>query len=354
MNSNSKAYGVLYGTPWLLVSLNDVPGNKRNLYDYTNGYDGGSSSTINSHTKSETKAETGFLSPEDGRDYYAVATEDSRNLLTVKASTGVQQLSQSVEILNSDPTRIAWIYDTDLCVVGSMLGFFGVINFMQDSPPSLVVYSLSAASQRILQPAVWKEYRAIAIPAGVGDLTYVYRGVQQVPCSRLCATCDDVQISSCSTCKANSALSGNKCSCDSGFYESNTSYTTTECLACSAPCSTCTGGGPTDCTLCKYSYMELKGDGSCGCPNGKYLLGVLCLDCHSSCNTCSGPGTAECLTCDIPNGKYLSGGERLACHSDCKSCSGGGQNECLSCDTSNQKYLSGATVSTATSLVENI
>ena len=45
----SDSYGILAGTPWLLVSL--FATNTRQLVDYTNGYEGGSSRLVDTHIK---------------------------------------------------------------------------------------------------------------------------------------------------------------------------------------------------------------------------------------------------------------------------------------------------------------
>ena len=86
--------------------------------------------------------------------------------------------------------------------------------------------------------------------------------------------------------------------------------------------------------------MEKKGDGSCGCPDGKYLSGTSCLDCDSSCKTCSGGTSNDCLSCDTSSGRYKSGSQCPKCDSTCQTCSGGSSNECLSCNPTTSRYFS--------------
>ena len=340
---NSRAYGVLYGTGWLVASLSGT--NERKLYDYTNGYDGGTSAAVVTHTKPAVQDELGFASPEDNKGYYVVGKVHPPELFTVNGANGIQRLHWDLNtpLNNAAISHFKWIYDTELCVVGSWAQKFVVVNYMDLAKPALAEYTTPNGGSKLVQVDVWRDYKAIAIPPAIGDKTFVFSAQAEMGCSGSCATCDGISRKKCLTCKANSQKVGDSCVCNTGFYSSKISFSTTECLTCSTLCETCSGGTQTDCSTCKYSYMEKKGDGSCGCPDGKFLSGTSCLDCDPTCKTCSGAGSGACLSCDVPNGKYLSGSVCLACDSSCKSCSGGNSNQCLSCDTENGKFKSGNT-----------
>ena len=94
---NSRAYGVLFGTGWLVISYGGT--NQRKLYDYTNGYQGGSNSSVQTHTKVAVNDELGFASLEDGRGYYVVGTLTTRVLYTIKGADGTQKLNHVLSSL---------------------------------------------------------------------------------------------------------------------------------------------------------------------------------------------------------------------------------------------------------------
>ena len=66
---NSKAYGVIDGTPYLLISLDRT--SSRGLYDYTNLSSASQSQSLHSK-ESDLVDEVGFISPDGGRNVYVV------------------------------------------------------------------------------------------------------------------------------------------------------------------------------------------------------------------------------------------------------------------------------------------
>ena len=157
--TNTRSYGVLYGTGWLLVSHQSS--NLRKLYDYTNGYDGGTNNVIQSHTKLVTQDEIGFFSPQDGRGYYVVCGyHGSRTIFTVK-NDGSNRLSHHLPTLGTEVHNPQWIPDTDLCVVSSWGTNFAIVNFMDTNKPAPTLYTLPNGGSFIYQPQVWKSYKAI-------------------------------------------------------------------------------------------------------------------------------------------------------------------------------------------------
>ena len=77
--TNTRSYGILSGTPWLIVSMSQQP--TRKLYDYTNGYVGGSNSVVQTHSKSATTSEIGLMSPEDQRGFYVVGELQNNKII---------------------------------------------------------------------------------------------------------------------------------------------------------------------------------------------------------------------------------------------------------------------------------
>ena len=205
--ANSQAYGVIFGTGWLLTSLEG--GDERRLYDYTNGFEGGTNSSIKTHRKAEVGVERGFVSPEDGRGYYVIGGVASNTLSTVKDIDGSLKVRRQLSSLNGELTYFKWIFDTDLCVVGSWGNNFALVNFMDDQSPSSAVevyYGIQDGWFRVFQTAVWKGYKMVGIPSGAGDKTYVYKALEEMPCSGLCATCDGIFRGKCLTCLAGSSM----------------------------------------------------------------------------------------------------------------------------------------------------
>ena len=126
--------------------------NQRKLYDYTNGYDGGSNSSIQTHTKADANKERGFISPEDGRGYYVMGTQSTKTVYTVKGSDGTKKLNHYLSSLDGVITSLKWVYDSDFCVVGAYRTKFAIVNFMDDSKPSPAFYTVPSG-ERILNLA---------------------------------------------------------------------------------------------------------------------------------------------------------------------------------------------------------
>ena len=59
--TNARTYGILYGTTWVVVSIESST--QRKLYDYTNGYVGGTNSVVQTHSKPTNVDEIGFSHP---------------------------------------------------------------------------------------------------------------------------------------------------------------------------------------------------------------------------------------------------------------------------------------------------
>ena len=297
----SRTYGVMAGTSLVLASMDNFY--QRVIYDYTNGYIGATTAgPITIHIKSTSNQnERGFISPEDERGYYVVSSFNLGKIHTVKVTDGTEVLSLALSQLGGHPIReLTWVYDTDLAFVGSSGPKFALANFMDrtlQTPPSY--YHLSTGYSSIKSSYLWKDKKVLILGTSVGDDSLVYQMGTEMPCSGLCETCDGIFRKKCLSCKPNSSPSaGSSCACDIGFREAKKLFTTKECLACSPLCGTCSGNARTDCGACRYSYMEKKGDGSCGCPEGKYLSGTECLDCDSSCVACSDGGPDACLSCE--------------------------------------------------------
>ena len=248
--TNSRAYGVLYGTNFLLVSMEGT--SQRYLYDYTTGYESGSNTHVQTHTKkgAHTQHEIGFFSPEDGKDVYVVALEGTKKIFTVK-NDGTDLLDRDLAtVLNSQITFPQWIKDTDLCVVPSWGENFAIFNFMDTSNPAPVGYSIDSVGKYTYSVGVWKDYKVISLSTINNDKTYMYKTLAETPCADLCATCDGFYRKKCLTCVAHSTRSGDTCSCDFGYYSNNISPTRKECLACSNLCGTCSGSSTTQCLTC--------------------------------------------------------------------------------------------------------
>ena len=326
--TNSASYGVLYGTGWLLVSIENV--NKRRLYDYTNGYEGGTNSSIQIHTKVDNKNENGFFTPEDGRELYVVSVSGGqiKRMHSIEYD-GTSWLYHDLPSFLGVVQPAVWVRDSDLCIVPSWGTNFAIVNFVDKNKPDPVYYNMPTGARHITKLIFWSYYKGFILSNLLDQRSYVYKALTETPCADLCTTCDGVYRKKCLTCDPNSSKSGEACNCYDGFYERNISPTKKECLACSQFCATCSGGAATHCLTCKYSYMEKKSDGSCGCLDGTYLSGFTCPLCDGSCLTCSGPGPSACLSCRP--GSYLHRMTCSTCHPECKTCSGGSSRDCLSC-----------------------
>ena len=340
LDRNTRSYGVLDGTPWIVFSLDEVE--FRRLYDFTKGYDGGPGGPVGFHFK-QNEDEIGFVSPSDGREFYAVCSKKKYKLYTVK-NDGTAHLTVDISGAGTgDVAMMSWIKDSDLVLIPVWGKRYCIANFM-DGTQTPVCNKLENGGADSVSVVVWSAYKAFGINSSRKKRSLVYKTLDETPCGDLCGTCDGIFRFKCIDCVqgASKVPGSDSCSCDAGFYEKTLSPTKKDCGPCFEFCATCSGGAATDCIACKYSYMEKKGDGSCGCPNGKYLEGTSCPDCDSSCLTCSGPGPSACTSCDTSKGKYLFVDRCLSCHPSYKTCSGPNENYCLSCDESQGRYLSGS------------
>ena len=315
IGTNTRCSGVLYGTNWFVVS---VPSSgQRKVFDYTNGYEGGTNNVVGTQSRQSTYDELGMFSPEDGRGYFVVGGSSGTRIYTVK-DDGTDLLNHHLSSLGSVGTFVMspkWIKGTDLTLVATWGAKFAIANFMDTNKPTPSYYTIQGGGSDTYQPQVWNDYKAIILSAQSTDKSYVYKAISETICSELCATCEGVFRKKCLTCSdPNSSKSGDVCSCNFGYYSSNISPTKKQCLACSLFCGTCSGNGATQCLTCRYPYMEKKGDGSCGCPAGKYLSGTSCLACDTSCKTCSGGGPSACLSCAVA-GYFLDSGTCQSCAS---------------------------------------
>ena len=235
--------------------------------------------------------------------------------------------------------NLAWIFDTDLCVVVSSQSKFAVVNFMDGLNTDFPIYG-SQGSPDAISPnvVVWKDKKVFLVPDADSNTAQVFTFMGGYPCGGLCDTCLDIWRFRCGSCKPNAVkdpADSTTCSCKTRYYQSKISRFSSECLDCHQLCETCSNGSSTGCLTCRYPLiMEKKADGSCGCPEGSFLeaSAASCGTCHSSCVTCSGGSDSECSSCRQAEGRYLSAdGRCLSCHPSYKTCSGGSSNQCLSC-----------------------
>ena len=88
--ANSKGIGVVPQTGWFVVSL--MGSNVRKIFDLTNGYIGGSNSTVFTHLRSDSNHELSFFSPEGDRGVYVLLREVVNELHTVSIVDGSDRL----------------------------------------------------------------------------------------------------------------------------------------------------------------------------------------------------------------------------------------------------------------------
>lgn len=171
-----------------------------------------------------------------------------------------------------------------------------------------------------------------------------------MPCAEFCKTCSSP--TSCLSCNSEyyylstsnlcviyncASMSGQQCTlCSTGFYSANNGM---KCLACTSPCSECTGS-PTTCNTCIEGFT-LQGskcyipqcaeveNSRCKRCNPGYFPGPGtsgCLRCSANCATCSGAST-NCQSC--PQGMGLDTSSRKCVVYHCRTMSG---NMCTQCD----------------------
>ena len=89
--------------------------NQRKLYDYTNGYDGGSNNSVDTHTKLGSNNELGFFCPEDGRQFHVISASGLKAIHTIKFD-GTNLLQHALASMDQVIHPIVWVRDSDLCV----------------------------------------------------------------------------------------------------------------------------------------------------------------------------------------------------------------------------------------------
>ena len=285
VEGKTRAYSYLYGTPWVVASI--FTRSYRTLFDYTNGYEGGSNTATQTHTKSGENKELRMMSPRDNRGVYVTSTISTRIVSTVNALDGSDRLNHDFTGIFVDQskrvTAIMWVYDTDLCLTSTNNNKLLLFDFMDITKTRpITIVNLEPNSVTTQQTEMWFDKRAILVPISVDvPKTVVFKiSKDDLPCSDLCATCDEVYRKKCLTCQPNSSPgTGNTCSCNSNYYQTPLSFTKIQCLQCSDLCQECSGGAVTDCTSCKDPNREVKGDGSCGCKDGYFLRSSSCISC---------------------------------------------------------------------------
>ena len=262
LTANTKSYGALANSNWLVVSLEQT--DKRLIYDYTSGYDGvdgGAGAPIATHIKSGgiNAAETSLVSPPDNRGYYVVSDGGGKRIYTVRDVGGAEKLNLELSTLTRGILQLSWIPDTDYVLAISFEYYFAIADFMDETKSTPPIYQILPNSDwRSRNCFAWEDKKVVGLQTSTGAATHLYQILDQMPCSELCLTCEGIFRKKCLTCQPNSSLSsgGDSCSCDYGYYEAKRGYTTKECLSCSPLCGTCSGGASTDCLGCKHSYME--------------------------------------------------------------------------------------------------
>lgn len=137
---------------------------------------------------------------------------------------------------------------------------------------------------------------------------YYQSGFICMKCSTGCAACSTANV--CTFCQAGQLSYNGFCyvNCPAG---SVASLNTSTCVACNAPCGTCTEH-PSKCTSCSsccgslFNFQCLT-----SCPVGTFSVNGTCQYCSYSCATCLG-SNSTCTSC--PSGKVLYNG---ACYDKC-------------------------------------
>ena len=258
----TETYGVLFGTTFVVASL--VNNNKRVVFDYTKGYDGGPTpGPLTNHFKPlGPNEESAFISLQDGRGYYVVATNGAtatdQGIATVKEVDGSERLALALTGVQGDPQSFSWIYDTDYLAGATWRKNFFFVNFMDETKSSKLTVGLFRNGElKSKGTFIWEDKRVFAFHVTNLDGTEVDKILEEMPCSDLCLTCEDIWRKKCVTCQPNSSLTagaGSPCSCDPNYYEVKKGYTTKECLQCHAPlCGTCSSGAEGACLTCLWT-----------------------------------------------------------------------------------------------------
>ena len=135
VSSKVRACGVFHGTNFLMGS--EDGGSSRQIFDYTNGYDGSlSAGPVATHPKPPPNDdEGGFVSPADGRGYYVVATYGTpKGIVTVKDVDGAQKLKLDLDLaVSGNIWTITWIPDTDLVLGCNRDDNIFIVDFMDEN-----------------------------------------------------------------------------------------------------------------------------------------------------------------------------------------------------------------------------
>ena len=150
---SSRAFGVLNGTPLLLVTVHQLT--QRLLFDYTTGAASGT------HPKpTGQEFELGFVSPEDERGVYVVHTGPSSILKTVTVSSGNNLLTRDLtSVMSGMLGSITWIYDTDLCLLPGSSTTMLLVDFMDPLKTNIatqvVIDTVTAAANLNANSGIW-------------------------------------------------------------------------------------------------------------------------------------------------------------------------------------------------------
>ena len=268
IGSRTLSYGVFSGTTLVMASEDSTT--LRKIFDYTKGFDGSPSTgaVATHHKKPGADPERVFVSPGDARGYYVLSTNGAvvRGIATYKESDGSQKLQIALTGLARHTELLAWVPDTDLVVGAHFTDKFFIVDFMGETPASPVYETYPDSYQKSRSCYVWEDKKVLAIHAGSGQRTYLYKLLQEMPCSDLCLTCDGIWRKKCLTCQPNSSISedgGSSCFCNPNYYEAKKSYSTKQCLRCHSPlCKKCSSGASDACLSC-LSVAEVVDSGVC-------------------------------------------------------------------------------------------
>ena len=269
--SNSRSYGVLFETPWVVVSLHKT--DQRAIYDYTSGGEEGSNNPVRFHSKESGFYEVGFFSPKSGqgKGYYVVGAQSRDRRVCTISHDGENRLQRNFLTFERNVHNPHWIPETQLCVVASWGPDFAIVDFMDTSKPDASYYTLPGTAKSIYQPQVWKHYRAIVLSSVSEDRSYVYKAFDEMSCSGLCVTCRTVFRSKCEACAQHSTRFGDSCKCDIGYYDNFETKSKKECRPCDSSCKTCEGDRGDQCLSCRVEGYALESSKCVSCSDKDLL-----------------------------------------------------------------------------------
>ncbi|KAJ6541936.1 insulin-like growth factor binding protein [Mycena capillaripes] len=144
------------------------------------------------------------------------------------------------------------------------------------------------------------------------------------------------------------AANGTACAkCASGFFATSTG----DCKVCELGCTSC-ADGTGNCLTCGDHFTQDQNDATkcttvpttaagVACPDGSFSNGTNCVACSASCSTCSGPTSNDCTLC--PNSHYLTNNGSCVSASSTGVCEGSNliaDNNKGKCDTCGAKCTS--------------